>query len=122
MRAIGGGGGETRKSQGREAVTPSALPYDRFQRTKSMKGEGKPRSRVVTQSEGEGTELTAPDFAVAIVSPAFTSKTAIQRHRMVNTLLKDEFDNMGLHALSLRLKTPEEWEKEVDVASAKMSV
>jgi stress-induced morphogen len=57
---------------------------------------------------------------VAIVSPAFTSKTAIQRHRMVNTLLKDEFDNMGLHALSLRLKTPEEWEKEVDVASAKL--
>lgn len=41
---------------------------------------------------------------------------------MVNNLLKDEFDNMGLHALSLRLKTPEEWEKEVDVASAKMGV
>ena len=41
---------------------------------------------------------------------------------MVNSLLKDEFDNMGLHALSLRLKTPEEWEKEVDVASAKMGV
>jgi hypothetical protein len=63
-----------------------------------------------------------PDFAVAIVSSAFASKTAIQRHRMVNSLLKDEFDNMGLHALSLRLKTPEEWEKEVDVASAKMGV
>jgi BolA protein len=37
---------------------------------------------------------------------------------MVNTLLKDEFDNMGLHALSLRLKTPEEWEKEIDAATA----
>jgi len=60
------------------------------------------------------------DFAVAIVSSSFTSKTAIQRHRMVNTLLKDEFDNMGLHALSLRLKTPEEWEKEIDAATPRV--
>lgn len=38
---------------------------------------------------------------------------------MVNTLLKEEFDVHGLHALSLRLKTPEEWEKEVDDETAK---
>lgn len=56
------------------------------------------------------------DFAVALVSESFKGKTPIQRHRMVNTLLKDEFDTMGLHALSLRLKTPAEWEKEVDEA------
>jgi BolA protein len=37
---------------------------------------------------------------------------------MVNSLLRDEFENMGLHALSLRLKTPEEWKKEVDAASS----
>ncbi|CAK9785678.1 unnamed protein product [Cutaneotrichosporon oleaginosum] len=49
-------------------------------------------------------------FAVAIVSSAFEGKTQIARHRLVNGLLKDEFD-MGLHALSLRLKTPAEWEK-----------
>jgi BolA protein len=36
---------------------------------------------------------------------------------MVNSLLKEEFD-AGLHALSLRLKTPQEWEKEVDAATA----
>lgn len=52
-----------------------------------------------------------------MVSPAFKGKTPIARHRMVNSLLKDEFDNHGLHALSLRLKTPEEWEKEIDDAS-----
>lgn len=51
-----------------------------------------------------------PDFAVAIVSSAFEGKTQIARHRLVNSLLKDEFD-AGLHALSLRLKTPKEWEK-----------
>ncbi|KAL7423407.1 BolA domain UV induced protein Uvi31 [Cryptotrichosporon argae] len=53
------------------------------------------------------------DFAVAIVSPAFVGKSQIARHRLVNGLLKDEFERMGLHALSLRLKTPDEWEREV---------
>ena len=53
----------------------------------------------------------ALDFAVAIVSEVFQGKTPIARHRMVNSLLKEEFDQ-GLHALSLRLKTPEEWDKE----------
>jgi stress-induced morphogen len=61
----------------------------------------------------------SPDFAVALVSPSFTGKSAIQRHRLVNSLLKEEFDTMGLHALSLRLKTPEEWEGEVDAAMPK---
>lgn len=60
------------------------------------------------------------DFAVAIVSSAFAGKTQIARHRLVNSLLKDEFDNMGLHALSLRLKTPEEWEGEIAKAQAQM--
>ncbi|GFZ47890.1 hypothetical protein JCM24511_05637 [Saitozyma sp. JCM 24511] len=56
-------------------------------------------------------------FAVALVSSAFSGKTQIARHRMVNSLLKEEFD-AGLHALSLRLRTPQEWEKEVDAAVA----
>jgi BolA protein len=47
-----------------------------------------------------------------MVSAAFTGKTPIARHRLVNALLKDEFDHHGLHALSLRLKTPQEWERE----------
>jgi BolA protein len=45
------------------------------------------------------------------VSSEFNGKTQIARHRLVNSLLKDEFD-AGLHALSLRLKTPEEWERD----------
>lgn len=60
---------------------------------------------------GLGSGTDGADFAVAIVSAAFAGKTQIQRHRLVNSLLKDEFDQ-GLHALSLRLKTPQEWEKE----------
>ncbi|KAL7419367.1 BolA domain UV induced protein Uvi31 [Cryptotrichosporon argae] len=61
-------------------------------------------------------------FAVAIVSPAFVGKSQIARHRLVNGLLKDEFEHMGLHALSLRLKTPDEWEREVDSAVAQATL
>ncbi|ORX34037.1 bola-like protein-domain-containing protein [Kockovaella imperatae] len=50
-------------------------------------------------------------FSLTLVSPQFDGLTSIKRHRMVNNLLKDEFD-AGLHALSLKLKTPEEWDKE----------
>lgn len=47
-----------------------------------------------------------------LASPDFVGKPAIARHRLVNGLLKEEFEQMGLHALSLRLKTPTEADKE----------
>ena len=43
-------------------------------------------------------------FSVEIVSDAFTNMNRVQRQRMVNQLLKDEFDK-GLHALALCCKT-----------------
>jgi BolA protein len=49
-------------------------------------------------------------FKIIAVSPQFEEMTRIARHRVVNELLLGEF-NLGLHALSLHLYTPEEWEK-----------
>ena len=49
-------------------------------------------------------------FKVTIVSPKFTAMTLVNRHRLINTLLQDEFD-AGLHALALHTYTPEEWQK-----------
>ncbi|XP_057308600.1 DNA-binding transcriptional regulator BolA-like [Hydractinia symbiolongicarpus] len=49
-------------------------------------------------------------FKVVIVSDEFKEKPLIQRHRLVNNVLKEEFD-AGLHALSIQAKTPEQWEK-----------
>ncbi|KDN52409.1 bola-like protein [Tilletiaria anomala UBC 951] len=51
-------------------------------------------------------------FFVEAVSGAFNGLSSLQRHRMVHALLSDEFQRRGLHALSLRLKTPDEVEKE----------
>ncbi|EYF01506.1 BolA family protein [Chondromyces apiculatus] len=47
-------------------------------------------------------------FKVLVVSAAFQGMNAVQRHRRVNELLREEFTR-GLHALSLRALTPDEW-------------
>ncbi len=46
---------------------------------------------------------------LTLVTPLFEKQSKIARHRQVNKLLSDEFDT-GLHALSLHLYTPREWE------------
>ncbi len=50
---------------------------------------------------------TESHFKLYIVSDEFKNLSRIERQRLVNDALKEEF-LMGLHALSLRLKTPEE--------------
>ena len=51
-------------------------------------------------------------FQALIVSPAFEGKTLIQRHRMVKSLLQEQFDSGILHALSMRTLTPEQRRRE----------
>jgi BolA family transcriptional regulator, general stress-responsive regulator len=48
-------------------------------------------------------------FKILMVSPSFVGVSRVQRQRQVQTLLGQEFES-GLHALSLRLLTPEEGE------------
>lgn len=50
-------------------------------------------------------------FKVLIVSNTFEGLSRAARHRAVFALTKDEQQN-GLHALSLELKTPKEWENQ----------
>lgn len=49
-------------------------------------------------------------FFVLVVSEKFKDQSRLERHRKVNALLRDEFET-GLHALSLYLYTPEEYQK-----------
>jgi BolA family transcriptional regulator, general stress-responsive regulator len=49
-------------------------------------------------------------FKVVLVSEAFQGKPLLQRHRLVNGLLSKELAG-PVHALSLHLKTPDEWAK-----------
>jgi BolA-like protein 1 len=58
----------------------------------------------------KGLDAKETHFRIEIVSDIFEGKTLIQRHRLVQDLLKDEFSS-GLHALSLKLKTTKEFSK-----------
>lgn len=49
-------------------------------------------------------------FKVLIVSPVFESMNRVARHRLTNRTIQQEFET-GLHALSLHLYTPLEWDQ-----------
>lgn len=46
-------------------------------------------------------------FNLMVVSSVFDGKSRVERQRIVNALLKGAF-SLGMHAISLRLLTPEE--------------
>ena len=50
-------------------------------------------------------------FKVLVVSESFRGQSPVDRHRRVNELLRDEF-RAGLHALTIRAMTPDEWERQ----------
>jgi BolA protein len=54
-------------------------------------------------------------FKIVAVSNVFETLRPVARHRLVNTLLADEFAS-GLHALSLHLYTPNEWQRQTSGA------
>jgi len=48
-------------------------------------------------------------YEAIIVSPQFTKKTTLMRHRLVNNSLKEEI--AAIHAWTPKCFTPEEWQK-----------
>jgi BolA protein len=76
-----------------EALAPTRLDID----DESHRHAGHPGARPGGDSH----------FRVRIVSAAFEGKSRIERQRMVNAVLADEFA-AGLHALSLVTLTPAE--------------
>ena len=52
-------------------------------------------------------------FKILVVSQSFEGMHSVERHRKIYDLLKNEFVS-GLHALTLRTLTPEQWKQEVD--------
>lgn len=50
-------------------------------------------------------------FKVLVVSEAFRGLSPLDRHRRVNDVVREEF-RAGLHALTIRAMTPDEWERQ----------
>ncbi|PJD95228.1 MAG: BolA family transcriptional regulator [Legionella sp.] len=47
---------------------------------------------------------------IVMVCSSFTNRTRIERHRSINQLLQEELAQ-GLHALSMHLYSPQEWQE-----------
>jgi BolA protein len=54
-------------------------------------------------------------FKVVVVSHAFEGQRLIARHRRVNQILAEEFQQ-GLHALAIHTYTDPEWQEKLDAA------
>lgn len=67
---------------------------------------------IVNESHMHSGPRTESHFKVFVVSNAFQNKGRVERQQLVYKLLQDEFEASAvggaLHALSMRLKTPEE--------------
>lgn len=64
--------------------------------------------------ENESSKHSVPrgsetHFKVTLVSAAFEGLSTVERHRRVHAVLADELRG-GVHALTLRLYTPEQWQ------------
>jgi len=70
------------------------------------------RLEVVNESHHHAGHASSPGtgeshFRVMLVSPSFTGKSRIERHRMVNAALADELEG-GVHALAIKAYAPED--------------
>lgn len=81
-------------------------------REKLMVGLKPTRLDVINESELHAGHRNSPGtgeshFRILVVSDAFSGKSRIERHRLVNDLLKDELAG-GIHALALSTFAPGE--------------
>ncbi len=81
-------------------------------REKLMIGLRPTRLDVVNESELHAGHRNSPGtgeshFRILVVSDAFSGKSRLERHRLVNDLLKDELSG-GIHALALSTIAPGE--------------
>jgi BolA family transcriptional regulator, general stress-responsive regulator len=81
-------------------------------REKLMVGLRPTRLDVINESELHAGHRNSPGtgeshFRILVVSEAFAGKSRVERHRLVNELLKDELKG-GIHALALSTAAPGE--------------
>ncbi|KAL1962958.1 hypothetical protein VTN77DRAFT_8804 [Rasamsonia byssochlamydoides] len=73
------------------------------------------KSKLESQLEAQHVEIEdlsggcGQSFQAIIVSPQFEKKTMLARHRLVNSVLKEEI--AAIHAWTPKCYTPEQWEK-----------
>jgi BolA family transcriptional regulator, general stress-responsive regulator len=88
------------------------MSIEQMMREKLVAGLEPTRLDIVNESEMHAGHRSSPGtgeshFRVLIVSPKFSGLSRVQRHRLVNDLLKDEVGR-AVHALALATYAPGE--------------
>lgn len=88
------------------------MSAERRMREKLMIALNPTRLDVINESHKHAGHASSPGtgeshFKVVIVSPAFASKSRVERHRMVNAALADELSG-PIHALAISTFAPGE--------------
>ena len=65
---------------------------------------------VENESHNHNRGSTESHFKVVVVSDQFDGKSALERHRLVHSLLKEELAE--IHALALQATAPEHWKSD----------
>ncbi|WFD29319.1 BolA domain UV induced protein Uvi31 [Malassezia sp. CBS 17886] len=106
----------------REKVTGALAPTHLFvrneyvgRRAPSYASSARHAHHAAMVAQGGGNGQT--HFFLEVVSDQFQGKPQIARHRTVNAIVAPEFER-GLHALTLRLRTPAEFATEQAGAGA----
>lgn len=74
---------------------------------------------VINESHMHSGKAPESHFKLVIVTQQFQGQSIVDRHRSVNRLLDEELKTPGgIHALSLILKTPEQWAKNPDIPAS----
>ncbi|KAJ4383245.1 hypothetical protein N0V86_001290 [Didymella sp. IMI 355093] len=89
---------EAARNAASSGVTPEAI------KQKLVENLGATHVEIEDMSGGCGQM-----FEAIIVSPQFTKKTTLARHRLVNAALKEEI--AAIHAWTPKCFTPEQWEE-----------
>lgn len=88
------------------------MSAEQSMREKLIIGLSPIRLDVVNESELHAGHRSSPGtgeshFRILVVSDAFTGKSRVERHRMINALLSDELAGR-IHALALKAYAPGE--------------
>jgi len=86
----------------REKLSKAFAPSDLIVENESAKHAGHAGAR-----DHLGRVTGETHFRVAVVSAAFEGKSLVERHRLINAVLKDELAG-PVHALAIKASTPAE--------------
>ncbi len=88
------------------------MRFDRIQKTLQSSFPELSHLEITDESHMHaGRQGQESHFKILLVASEFEGQTRVMRQRRLNQLLKDEFEQ-GLHALTMRLLTPEEFAKQ----------